>query len=765
MIWNKYDKIKKRGNMNLLTELKQKLTNENKTYAPNGISIEKILYESLNNTNTVYVDFFIEYGCNTEHLKEEIKDKIEEERELFPINSSVSVPKKHVKLYNKIDLQTNSLTKEVLEYFNNQEKKSDEEKYLFALFIYSLFKVEEAKEDQEFSLELLDAGFDFGALINDIESANKANSALEEMCTNLNDRAKKGLIDDVIGRKHEILTLVEILGKRKKSNTILVGPPGCGKTAIPEGLALKIVNNDVPHTMKNAVIYDLQVASIVAGTKFRGDFEEKLMNLIKELKSKKEEGKEFPILFIDEIHTIVGSGSGGGSGLDFGNILKPALADGSISVIGATTEEEFHKFINQEKALKRRFVPVTVNEPSFEETLLILKGLKKKYEDKHKVTYTIESLRRCIELSNRYIKNTAQPDKGLDLMDYTGSVLHVEKRRKVSVDDVEASTAKYLKIPLNAIKKDNQKEEEKQKLELAPLIKKDLYGQDQAVEDVVDVIELNLAGFKEKDKTMGNFLMIGPTGVGKTELAKLIAKNLELPLERIDMSEFMDAHSSSKFIGAPPGFVGFDKQGKLSKIANRSPHCVLLLDEVEKAHPKVLDILLQIMDNGEVTDSQDETLSFKDSIILMTSNAGAKQLQSNSIGLSKDKKTVQKSKSDKIVKNFFTPEFRGRLDKIVSFNSLGKEHAFMVLEKFMKEVEDSEGSIKNNVKITLDKKAKEWLIDKGYNEEYGARPLKNVIKQNITKIIAKSCLYGEIKKGKNKVKISVKDNELSFSFC
>lgn len=750
--------------MNLLNELEKKLSSKNKTYAQNGMTLSKIFHEALNNTNSVYVDFLQQYGCNTEVLKEEMKDRIDEEKEMFPVNSPVTIPTKRV-VVNQLELSSDKKTKEVLEFYEHMKKEKEDETYLFSLFVYALYKVEEEFQDQEFSYELMEAGFDFGRFLNEITQSSNGESVLETLCTNLNKKAEEGLIDPIIGRKNEILNVVEILGKRKKSNPILIGPPGCGKTAIPEGIALKIIEGSVPDTVENAVVYGLEVSSIIAGTKFRGDFEEKLTQLVKELQEKKKEGKEFPVLFIDEIHTIVGSGSGGGSGLDFGNIIKPALADGSISVIGATTEEEFNKFINQEKALKRRFVPIHVDEPSIEETISIMNGLKSKYEEKHGVKYSKETIIRCIELSDRYIKNTARPDKCLDLMDYVGSVLRVQNKKKVTVDNVEEATAKYVKIPLSAIKKDNQKEEQKKELQLAPLIKKDLYGQDQVVDEVVDVIELNLAGFKEADKTMGNFLMIGPTGVGKTELAKLISKNLELPLQRIDMSEFMEAHSVSKFIGAPPGFVGFDKQGKLSKIASKTPHCVLLLDEVEKAHPKVLEILLQIMDNGIVTDSQDEALSFRDSIILMTSNAGAKELTTNSIGLADKTNTIQKSKSDKVIKNSFSPEFLGRLDKVLHFNGLGKDHALMVLEKFLKDVENSSGAFKNNVKLTVDKKAKDWLLKKGYNEKLGARPLKGTIKKHITQVIAKSCLYGEIKEGKNKVKVTVKDNNLSFSFC
>ena len=752
--------------MNLLTELKKKLTTQNKTYGNNGVSIEKIFHEAINNTNSVYNDFLSSYGCDIEMLRDNIKERVELEKMHFPVDSEVPVTKYNVHLYNKtIHLETDQKTKKVLNFFDNVEKKNDDETFLFSLFIYSVYRIEIEDNNHDFSFELTECDFDFEKFIYDMENGQSNKSPLQELCVNLNERAKDGHIDGVIGREKEMLSVAEIIGKRKKSNVILKGPAGCGKTAIPEGLALKIVEGDVPHTLKNVVIYSLQVANMVSGTQFRGQFEEKIMGLIEELQQKKEEGKEYPILFIDEIHTIVGSGSGGGSGLDFGNILKPALADGSISVIGATTNEEFQKFINQEKALKRRFAPVNVEEPTVEETIQILTGLKSKYEKKHNLKYSEESIRRCVELSDRYIKNTARPDKCLDLMDYTGSVFHIKKKKAVDVDQVEEATSKYVGIPLKAIKRDNKKEEEKKEVQLSPKIKTKVFGQDHAVDAVVDVIELNLAGFKENDKTMGNFLLKGPTGVGKTELAKQLAENLELPLERIDMSEFMEPHSVSKFIGAPPGYVGFDKQGKLSKIAERSPHSVLLLDEIEKAHPKVLDILLQIMDNGEVTDSQDDTLSFKDSIILMTSNVGARQLQTSSIGLSQSASGgVQKSKSDKILKNFFSPEFLGRLDAVIDFNSLGKDHAYQVLEKFLSEVEKTEGSLKNNVTITLDKKAKDWLISRGYNEEHGARPLKGVIKNKITKVIAKECLYGNIKNGKNKVKITVKDNELEFSY-
>ena len=753
--------------MNLLKELQEKLNNSDPTFGTNGMSLEKVFYEASFSSNPIYREFLEEYNCDLELLQDTMEEKVEIELISFPIKvtpegtpTGTKTPTRMINV-KSVELHTNKKLHDILERYNESSKDEKDEKKLFAIFIYSLYEIELKLKDQEFSVELSECMFDWDKFLFDMQSGGKK-SAIEELCINLNEKAKKGQIDPIIGREKEIIKVIEILNKRKKANPLLKGPAGVGKTTIPEGIALKIVNGEVPDSMKDATIYYAAVAEFVSGTMFRGQFEEKVMNLIKELQERKENG-EFPILFIDEIHSIVGSGNT--NGLDFGNILKPALADGSIACIGATTDEEYTKFMNREKALKRRFVPVDVKEPTVLETIEILMGIKNKYEKKHGVKYDKESILRCVELSDRYITNTARPDKCIDLMDYVGAVAKVHQK-EVNKEYVDFATSKYTLQSLASIQMDNKEADEKKKLELGKLIKQKVYGQDLPIQKIVDVVELNLAGFKDSDKTLGNFLLTGPTGVGKTEFAVQLAENLKIPMERIDMSEFMEAHSVSKFIGAPPGFVGFDQDGKFTKLIQKNPRCVILLDEIEKAHPKVLDILLQVMDHAKVTDSQGQELSFKDTIILMTSNAGAKELQTSSIGLAKGKvDTVQKGKSDKEINSFFTPEFRGRLDAIVNFNQLSIEHTHSIIDKFVKEIEKTEGALKMQLSISLDKKAKDYIVKIGFDPKYGARDLKKVLKTEVTKVIAKESLYGKTKKGKNSVKVTVKNGKLSFSFC
>lgn len=753
--------------MNLLKELQEKLDKKDSNFGINGMSLEKVFYEAVFNKNSVYRNFLESYNCEVDFFQEAMEEKVAIELESFPIKvtpegvPSAFKPPTRIVTADSLEIHTNKKLHDVIKKYNELSKDEKDEAKLFGFFIFSMFQIEQKEKDQEFSVELGECMFDWDQFLFDMQNGGKK-SAIEELCINLNEKAKNGQIDPIIGREKEIIKVIEILNKRKKANPLLKGPAGVGKTTIPEGIALRIVTGDVPDSMKDATIYYAAVAEFISGTMFRGQFEEKVMNLVKELQKRKEKG-EFPILFIDEIHSIVGSGNT--NGLDFGNILKPALADGSIACIGATTDEEYQKFINREKALKRRFVPVDVKEPTILETIEILMGIKNKYEKKHGIKYDKESILRCVELSDRYITNTARPDKCIDLMDYVGAVAKVHKK-EVNKEYVDFSTSKYTLQSLASIKMDNKEADEKKRLELGKLIKQKIYGQDEPIDKIVDVVELNLAGFKDSDKTLGNFLLTGPTGVGKTEFAVQLADSLKIPLERIDMSEFMEAHSVSKFIGAPPGFVGFDQDGKFTKIIQKNPRCVILLDEIEKAHPKVLEILLQVMDHTKVTDSQGQELSFKDTVLLMTSNAGAKELQTSSIGLAKGKiDTVQKGKSDKEINNFFTPEFRGRLDAIVNFNQLSLEHTHSIIDKFVKDIEKTEGALKAQLSIKLDKKAKDYIVKIGFDHKYGARDLKKVLKTEITKVIAKKFLYEKAKKGKNSVSVTVKNRKLFFSFC
>lgn len=565
---------------------------------------------------------------------------------------------------------------------------------------------------------------------------------LEQYAQNLNELAAKEKIDPVIGREEEIRRIIQVLCRRRKNNPLLVGAAGVGKTAIAEGLAYCIDQDEVPEVLRDTTVYSLDMASLLAGAKFRGDFEQRLKGVIKDLVELGEVGKQ-PILFIDEIHTVMGAGATAGGSMDASNLLKPSLTSGRIRVLGSTTHEEYRKFIEKDSAFSRRFQKIDVEEPSTEDTYKILQGLRPKFEEHHGVKYSNSVLKAAVDLSNRYITDRKNPDKAIDVIDEAGAYTHLlaNKRSKITKKDVESIVAKLAKIPKISVAGD-----EKNKLrDLKKNLLMTIYGQDQAVEKVADAILLSRSGLGTEDKPMASFLFSGPTGVGKTELARQLAFNLDSHLERIDMSEYMEKHAVSKLLGAPPGYVGFDQGGLLTDAIKKNPHCILLLDEIEKAHPDIYNVLLQVMDSGRLTDSQGRSTDFRNVVIIMTTNAGAKEMESGSIGLSGSLAKEATHKRDAAIKNFFTPEFRNRLDGIIHFNKLGNDFIIQIVDKFLTELETKLAA--KNVHLEVDQEVKEWMAETGYDPKMGARPIARLVDTEIKKPLSQEILFGELEKG------------------
>ncbi len=588
----------------------------------------------------------------------------------------------------------------------------------------------------------------------------KFEKALAEFTVNLNKTAREGKLDPVIGREDEIQRIIQILCRRRKNNPILVGDAGVGKTAIAEGLALAIVEGKVPSLLSKTTVYSLDMASLLAGTKFRGDFEERLKLVLQALEKKNE--VEGSVLFIDEIHTIIGAGATSGGSLDASNLLKPALSKGNIRCMGSTTFDEYRKYFEKDQALNRRFQKVDINEPSIEDTIKIINGLKSKFEEHHHVTYSEEVVKSAVELAEKHINERKLPDKAIDVIDEVGAYIRLHPERgenaAVEVADIEHIVAKIARIPQKSLSVN-----EKEKLRfLERDLKLMIFGQDSAIEKVSNALILSRSGLGHQNKPIASFLFAGPTGVGKTELAKQLAYIMGINFVRIDMSEFMEKHTVSKLIGAPPGYVGFDQGGTLTDAINKSPYTVLLLDEIEKAHPDVFNILLQVMDHGSLSDSNGRASDFKNVILIMTSNAGAKEMESGSIGLSQARGADNNTaKRDQAIKNVFTPEFRNRLDAIITFQKLADKNIDLIVEKFLMELENQ--LVEKKVEMEVSAAAKAWLSKNGYDEKLGARPIARVINDKIKKNLANEILFGHLEKG-GKVLIDLKDDELDFIF-
>ena len=590
---------------------------------------------------------------------------------------------------------------------------------------------------------------------NEGGKAKRGHDALDAYCVNLNKKARNGKIDPLIGREHEVDRTIQILCRRQKNNPLYVGDPGVGKTAIAEGLARRIVQREVPEVLQNATIYALDMGALLAGTRYRGDFEERLKAVLAEL-----EATQGSVLFIDEIHTVIGAGATSGGAMDASNLLKPALASGNIRCIGSTTYKEYRNYFEKDRALVRRFQKIDVNEPTIEDSVKILRGLKPYYERHHKVRYTSEAIRTAVELSARYIGDRKLPDKAIDVIDEVGAaqmLLPENKRRKtITAKEVEAVVATIARIPPKSVSRDDKEVLKNLDRDLKTMV----FGQDPAIEALVAAIKLARAGLREQEKPIGSYLFSGPTGVGKTEVARQLARTLGVELTRFDMSEYMERHTVSRLIGAPPGYVGFDQGGLLTDAIDQHPHQVLLLDEIEKAHPDLFNILLQVMDYGKLTDHNGKTVDFRNVILIMTTNAGASDLAKPAIGFGSE---VRVGDDQEAINRMFTPEFRNRLDAVISFSPLSPQTIGRVVDKFILQLEEQLAD--RNVQIVLDEAAHDWLAKKGYDKLFGARPLSRVIQENVKKPLAEELLFGKLTKG-GVVKVSVdKDiDKLTFAF-
>lgn len=591
------------------------------------------------------------------------------------------------------------------------------------------------------------------ALNGEVEDADKASGPLESYTINLNEKAAKSLIDPLIGRSHELERLTQILCRRRKNNPLLVGEAGVGKTAIVEGLARNIHNKNTPDVLKDAVIYALDIGALLAGTKYRGEFEKRLKAVLNAL-----EKEQHAILFIDEIHTIIGAGATSGGALDASNLLKPALSSGALRCVGSTTYQEYRGIFDRDRALSRRFQKIDVEPASIEETIEILRGLKSRYEEHHNVSYTPESLRTATELSDKYITDRFLPDKAVDVIDEAGARVKAFKSESeeelciIDSDEIETVIAKMARIPSQRVSKSDVESLRNLERDLKLVV----FGQNEAIMQLSSAIKMARSGLGKPEKPIGSFLFSGPTGVGKTEVTRQLAHTLGVELIRFDMSEYMERHTVSRLIGAPPGYVGYDQGGLLTEEITKHPHAVLLLDEIEKAHPDVFNLLLQVMDHGTLTDNNGRKADFRNVIIVMTTNAGAVETSRASVGF-----TDQDHSGDDMqaIEKFFTPEFRNRLDAIVRFDPLSKEVISKIVDKELLQIESQ--LLNKNVTLRVDAKAREWLADNGYDEKMGARPLARLMQEEIKRGLADELLFGDLVNG-GEVDISVKEGKLAF---
>jgi ATP-dependent Clp protease ATP-binding subunit ClpA len=592
-----------------------------------------------------------------------------------------------------------------------------------------------------------------GADEEDSETVVKNGSeALDAYCVNLNEKARKGRIDPLIGRDAEIERTIQILCRRQKNNPLLVGDPGVGKTAIAEGLARMIVQGEVPEVLKNATIFSLDMGTLLAGTRYRGDFEERVKAVVKEL-----ENYSGAILFVDEIHTVIGAGATSGGAMDASNLLKPALASGSLRCIGSTTYKEYRQYFEKDRALVRRFQKIDIMEPSVPDTIKILRGLKPYFEQHHRVRYTHDAIKAAVDLSAKYIHDRKLPDKAIDVIDEAGAsqmLLPESRRRKtLGVKEIETVISKMARIPPKTVSVTDTE----QLRDLEMNLRRVVFGQDKAIEQLASAVKLSRAGLREPEKPIGCYLFSGPTGVGKTEVARQLASIMGMELLRFDMSEYMERHSVSRLIGAPPGYVGFDQGGLLTDGVDKNPHLVLLLDEIEKAHPDLFNILLQIMDHGKLTDHNGKQIDFRNVLLIMTTNAGAADLAKAPLGFGRTKREGEDSEA---IIRMFTPEFRNRLDATIAFESLPPEVVTRVVEKFILQLEAQ--LTDRHVTFEISPEANAWLVKNGYDEQMGARPMSRIIQEHIKKPLADELLFGRLKKG-GVVRVTVgKDNQLAF---
>ena len=719
------------------------------------MSVEHLLLSLLDNTSAVSV--LVACGADIEKLRAELEEFLDATTPLIPQNE------------NELETQPTLgfqrvLQRSVFHVQSSGKKEVDGANVLVAIFSeqesHAVFLLKQqdvnridivnfiahgvGKEDDE--SETQGEGISEGG-----EEGEKRASALESYATNLNEQARKGLIDPLIGRSSEVERVIQTLSRRRKNNPLLVGESGVGKTAIAEGLAKLIVDGQVPDIIKESTVHALDLGALLAGTKYRGDFEKRLKSLLNELKDTPHQ-----ILFIDEIHTIIGAGAASGGVMDASNLLKPLLASGELRCLGSTTYQEYRGIFDKDRALSRRFQKIDVNEPNVEDTYKILKGLKTRYEEHHQLRYTDRALRVAAELADKYINDRFMPDKAIDVIDEAGAYQQMQpasrRKKQISVGDVEQIVAKIARIPPKTVSSTDKSALR----DLETNLKMVIFGQDPAINSLSSAIKLSRAGLKDEGKPIGSFLFSGPTGVGKTEVCRQLANIMGIDLVRFDMSEYMERHTVSRLIGAPPGYIGYDQGGLLTESISRQPHCVLLLDEIEKAHPEVFNLLLQVFDHGTLTDNNGRKADFRNVIIVMTTNAGAQEMSRNSIGFQNQDHATD---GMEVLKKMFTPEFRNRLDAIIPFASLSKDVIKTVVDKFLVEIQVQLDDKK--VQLEVSDEARVWLADNGYDEKMGARPMQRLIQNRIKKDLAEDILFGKLSNGGGVVHVTVENGDLS----
>ena len=713
------------------------------------VTVEHLLLALLNIDEVV--TFLRNKRVNIDEIRDELEEYIDSHTPLIPQDSEVDIVPTvgFQRVLQRSVYQAQSAQKTTV-YSMNVLVSIFAEKESHAVYLLKLNNISRLDVMEGISTQAPETIEEKPRIESDTKKSKK--SALEAYTINLCEKARSGKIDPLLGREEEVTRTVQVLSRRRKNNPLFVGQAGVGKTAIAEGIAKKIVDGKVPEVLKDASIYSLDIGILIAGTKYRGDFEKRLKAVLTDL-----EKIPHSILFIDEIHTLIGAGSVSGGSLDASNLLKPALADGSLKCMGSTTYEEYRKVFEKDHALTRRFQKIDIDEPSVADTIKILHGLKKYYQDHHKVKYSAAALTSAAELSHRYMTDRRLPDKAIDVIDEVGALQQIQPKSKrkinINVADIENIIAKLARIPSRQVTNDDKSLLKNLEQEL----KLGVFGQDDAVESLSTSIKLSRSGLGQTDKPMGAFLFAGPTGVGKTEICKQLARIMGVKLLRFDMSEYMERHSISKLIGSPPGYVGYDEGGLLTEAVNGSPYAVLLLDEIEKAHPDIFNLLLQVMDHGTLTDANGREIDFRNVILVMTSNVGAQSVQRASIGFSEQDHSLDYEGE---LKKTFTPEFRNRLSEIIYFNSLNEETIVYVVNKFLFELEDALEA--QNVSLITSDAARKWFSKNGYDAKMGARPMTRLIEKEIRKPLADELLFGKLVNG-GTVKVGVKKNKVTLN--